>query len=254
MKYNTYCFKAFAAEKFLDPVKAKGLIQRCIKLECSAGDPECDISEVVDNTGDEEFTALRNELNDIRNILLISRLLHFHRKIANVKLNIKRREKQLFKPIIRIFQNSSVLAELLPVISNYIMQKREVVGNSLHSFLYKQIKDIIKDQKKLMVPNSLIWGLIKSNLQGQDIPGKPLSCDTQEFGIISQKEIFETLRDVFGTKHKKTNGIRHQIFDTSRLKRLSKVYDLATEIKVSQTEDDAPHHQGRMGRIGRMWG
>ena len=244
MKFNTYCFKAFAAEKFLDPSKAKGLIQRCIKLECSVGDPEYDISEVVDKTGDEEFTVLRNELNDMRNILLISRLLHFHHKIANVKLNIKRREKQLFKPIIRIFQNSSVLAELLPVISNYIIQKREVVGSSLHAFLYRQIKDIIKDQKKLMVPNSLIWGLIKANLQGQDIPGKPLSCDTSEFGIISQKEIFETLRDVFGTKHKKTNGVRHQLFDPSKLKRLSKIYDLATEIKVSQDEDEVPAPSG----------
>ena len=166
------------AEKFLDPAKAKGLIQRCIKLECSAGDPAYDISEIVDNTGDEEFTALRNELNDIRNILLMSRLLHFHQKIPNVKLNIKRREKQLFKPIIRIFQNSSVLAELLPVISNYIVQKREVVGTSLHAFLYRQIKDIIKAQKTLEIPNSVIWGVIKANLQGQDIPGKPLSCDT----------------------------------------------------------------------------
>ena len=206
----------------MDPLKAKGLIQRCIKLDCSAGDSEYDISEVVDKTGDEGFAVLRNELNDIRNILLISRLLHFHHKIPNVKLNIKRREKQLFKPIIRIFQNSSVLDELLPVISNYIIQKREVVGNSLHAFLYRQIKDIIQDQKKLMIPNSLIWGLIKANLQGQDIPGKPLSCDTSEFGIISQKEIFETLRDVFGTKHKKTNGIRHQIFDPSKLKRLAR--------------------------------
>jgi hypothetical protein len=252
MKYNTFCFKAFAAEKFLDPVKAKGLIQRCIKLECSVGDPECDISEVVDKTGDEEFTVLRNELNDMRNILLISRLLHFHYKIGNVKLNIKRREKQLFKPIIRIFQKSNVLRELLPVISNYIIQKREVVGSSQHAFLYKQIKDIIQDQKTLMLPNSLIWNEIKANLHGEDIPGKPLSCDTPEFGIISQKEIFETLRDVFGAKGKKNNGVRHQLFDLSKLKRLSKVYDLATEIKVFKTKTILPHKQGRIGRIGRM--
>ena len=101
----------------------------------------------------------------------------------------------------------------------------------------------------------MIWGVIKANLHGEDIPGKPLSCDTSEFGIISQKEIFETLRDVFGAKGKKTNNIRHQLFDPSKLKRLSKVYDLATEIKVSQTEDkDTLHNQGRNGRIGRMWG
>ena len=66
----------------------------------------------------------------------------------------------------------------------------------------------------------------------------------QEFGIISQKEIFETLWDVFGAKGKKSNGIRHQLFNLSKLKRLSKVYDLATEIKVSQDEDDVPAPSG----------
>ena len=54
------------------------------------------------------------------NTLLVFRLLHFHEKIPDIKLNIKRREKQLFKPIIRIFQNSKALVELLPVISKYV--------------------------------------------------------------------------------------------------------------------------------------
>ena len=130
------------------------------------------------------------------------------------------------------------------MISNYIVQKREVVGSSLHAFLYSKIKDIIKAQKTLEIPNSVIWGIIKASLQGQDIVGKPLSCDTQEFGIISQKQIFETMSDVFGAKGKKVKNIRHQLFNLPRLKRLAKVYDLATEIKVSQNEDDIPAAPG----------
>jgi hypothetical protein len=71
MKFNTYCLKAFAAERFLDPVNAKGLIQRCIELQCYAGDPRYDIAEVTDETGAEEFQELKDELNDMRNILLV---------------------------------------------------------------------------------------------------------------------------------------------------------------------------------------
>jgi hypothetical protein len=80
MKFNTYCVKAFAAERFLDPVNAKGLIQRCIELQCYAGDPRYDIAEVTDETGAEEFQDLKDELNDMRNILLVVRLLHFTKK------------------------------------------------------------------------------------------------------------------------------------------------------------------------------
>ena len=46
-------------------------------------------------------------------------------KIPDIQLNIENREKQLFKPIVRIFQNSKeVLDELLPVISNYLKPEK----------------------------------------------------------------------------------------------------------------------------------
>jgi hypothetical protein len=125
LKFNTYCLKAFAAERFPDPITAKGFIQRCIELKCFAGDPEYDIVEVMDDSGADEFKELKKELHDMHNLLLAFRLLHFHETIRDVKLNIKRREKQLFKPIIRLFQNAEVLNELLSVISSYVTQKRE---------------------------------------------------------------------------------------------------------------------------------
>ena len=79
--------------------------------------------------------------------MLIARLLHFPEKIPDVKLNIKRREKQLFKPIIRIFQNAKTLDELLPVISKYVTQRREANFSTLHAFLYRAVRDMIKSRK-----------------------------------------------------------------------------------------------------------
>ncbi|CAN5376909.1 hypothetical protein BH18THE2_BH18THE2_25060 [soil metagenome] len=55
MKFNTYCFKAFAAERFPDPTKAKGFNQRVIELQCSSGNPQHDIAEVTDETGAKSF-------------------------------------------------------------------------------------------------------------------------------------------------------------------------------------------------------
>ena len=130
LKFNTFSFKAFAAEKLPDSVKAKGFKQRIIVLPCVYGSPKYDISEVANPAGEEEYQQLLDELLDTRNTLLVYRLLHFKDKIPDIKLNIQNREKQLFKPVLRVFQNTQTLNELLPVISKYISQRRE--NNATH--------------------------------------------------------------------------------------------------------------------------
>ncbi|HJS81987.1 MAG TPA: hypothetical protein VJ742_04045, partial [Nitrososphaera sp.] len=45
--FNTFCFKAFAAERLPDSVKAKGFNQRVIEIPCFYGFPNFDITEVV---------------------------------------------------------------------------------------------------------------------------------------------------------------------------------------------------------------
>jgi hypothetical protein len=229
---NTFSFKAFAAERFPDPFKAKGFNQRVLEMQCYYGDPEQDIAEVANPAGAEEFQLLLNELEETRNLLLAYRLLHFHEVIPDIKLNIKGREKQLFKAVIRVFQSSEVLKELLPVISNYVTQKREANDASFHAFLYRAIVDIIRDQKTTTLPSRLIWNYIMGNLEATEIPGRNLSCETTEFGVISQKEITQTLEHVFGTKNKKTEGIKHLVFNTAKLQRLGKVYDLSVQVEV----------------------
>jgi hypothetical protein len=167
LKLNTFCWKAFAAESFPDPVKAKGFIQRCIEIQCSFGNPKLDITEVTNPAGEAEFQDLLDELNETSNILLMVRLLHFHSVIHDVKLNIRGREKQLFKPVIRIFQKTDILAELLPVVRNYIIQKREANKSSLQAFLYRIIKELIRDQDSTRLESHLIWGYIKITYRWQ---------------------------------------------------------------------------------------
>jgi len=144
LKFNTFCFKAFAAEKLPDSVKAKGFNQRTIELPCVYGSPKYDISEVVNPAGEDEYQQLLDELLDTRNTLLVYRLLHFKDKIPDIKLNIQNREKQLFKPVLRVFQKTeTTLNDLLPVISKYISQRRQSNANTQHAFLYRTIRDLV---------------------------------------------------------------------------------------------------------------
>jgi hypothetical protein len=252
LKFNTFCFKAFAAERFPDPIKAKGFNQRVIELQCSSGDPDKDIAEVTNPAGEEEFQHLLDELNEMRNLLLVCRLLHFNEKIPDIKLDIKGREKQLFKSVLRIFQNTQALNELLPVISNYVVQKREANYSTLHAFQYRIIKDLITSEGKSEFASRYIWDYIKANLQGEESPGKALSYESSEFGTITQKDITQTYEHIFGAKTKKVNGVRMLEFDLTKLERLGKVYDLTIDIKVLKGGGEDSSSE-KLGSLGSDW-
>ena len=74
-------------------------------------DPEYDITEIINPAGDERQSQLLEELNEIRKLLLIFRLVKQNEPIPDIKLNIKNRDKQLCKPLLRLFQDSELLVK-----------------------------------------------------------------------------------------------------------------------------------------------
>ena len=142
-----FASRPLSAERLPDSVRAKGFNQRIVELKCSVGQPRFDISEILDTGGDEQFQYLLDELNATHNLLLAYKLVHFHDKIPNIKLNISNREKQLFKPILRLFQNTNTFNDLLPVVSELISRRRERSINSLESVLYDTVMKLVKIQK-----------------------------------------------------------------------------------------------------------
>jgi hypothetical protein len=175
------------------------------------------------------------ELDELQNLLLAYRLLHFRDKIPDTKLNIQNREKQLFKPVLRIFQNAETLNDLLPVISRYVSQKRESNTNTFHAFLYRTITELIKEQERIEIESSLIWNYITEILHREFNPNKKLSYESSEFGTISQKGMTETLLQVFGAKYSPNKREKRKlIFDLAKLERVGKLYDLALEVQVGK--------------------
>jgi hypothetical protein len=84
---------------------------------------------------------------------------------------------------------------------------------------------------------ALIWRTITNLLPGEEIPNKKLSYESSEFGTISQKEITQILKEVFGAKPPKRHGNSNRlIFDIDKLKRLGKIYDLSVEVKVATSD------------------
>ena len=246
-KFNAYCFKAFAAERLPDPQIAKGFLQRIVELKCVAGFPDYDISEVVD-PGDDEELGLHDELVELRNLIFCyCRLLHYKDRIPNIKLNIRNREKQLFKPVLRVFYGTKTFNKLLPVISNFVTQKRQAKVDSYHSFLFQLIKKMIIEHNSAILQSNDIWETFKEEVDWKPIPNKPQTIDTVEFGKSHRKNSIKSCRMYLEPKPPKRHGkARSLAFDTYILDKMSRVYDVDVDIQVQEGDVKG----GTLGTLG----
>ena len=251
-KYNSFCFKAYTAERTPDPVKGKGFIQRIVKLQCSAGLPQYDILEVTNPAGDDKLQVLLDELYDVRKVLFCyCRLLHHNDKIPDIKLNLRNRENQLFKPVLKVFQGTKTFDELLPVLTKYVNDKRSEKYNSYHACLYKIVGRLLDDDFKQRGQNIIplksytIWSFLMIDLEGSEIPHRPLSFESADFGTISQKGVTQTLIDVLGAKKPNRHGeSRILLFDKSKFDRQRKLYNL-DEIKIREEKEEEEDVDGQ---------
>ena len=137
--------------------------------------------------------------------------------------------------MIRLFQNEECLSEILKVVSEYISKKRAASVDSLHAYLYRTMKKMMVSQDTAEFESSDIWQRIKYDLQGSEVKGKPMSYDTEDFGILSQKKIIGILKDVFGAEPPRHTGTTKKlIFNKNKFDRLDSVYNLELEVRVGR--------------------
>jgi hypothetical protein len=237
-----YCFKIFASERIPNKIKSKGFLERIIPLKSISGDPQYDISEVVNDAGDEQFKKLYEELMNTRKLLLMYRLLHHNDPIPDVKLNIKNRYKQLTKPLIRLFQNSESLDGIIKSLSKYLIEKNEEKINSLDSGLLFLIIDLVAKHSTILY-NDQIWEEIKKRFRGTEIADKPYSYYCQEYGTISKSKIRSICESKFDAKeHKDEKRGRGLIFNQGTLNKLTANYSIIEGIKIIKEDPTKRKH------------
>jgi hypothetical protein len=248
--YYTYGFKAFAAERSPDSTKAKGFKSRTVEINCIADIPDSDLSEVLNPASADEFVSQRNQLFELRNLLFCYKLLHCHDKIPNINLNISNREKQLFKPLIRLFQGTKTQSTLLNVISHFVNERRNANADTLVSMLYTIVCDQVA-QFGTIIESHKIWEAVKESTKGSDIPYKPRSCETAEFGTISEKGIIEAIKDNFKAKPPKHHSDKRQLeFNLDFLARLEPKYSFKT-IEVKEEGETFEAYESYEAYVGR---
>lgn len=63
-------------------------------------------------------------------------MIHYDDKIPDVQLSIRNRDKQLSKPLIRLFSNTKAIKDIITTLSKFLSEKNDKKLNSLDtSFL-----------------------------------------------------------------------------------------------------------------------
>lgn len=265
--YNTFCFKAWTAEQAPNTNKAKGLRDRTFDFHCTSGSPEYDIQEVTNPAGDLEFIALLNELNHNRKLLFAFRLLHYQDPLPNIELSVKNREKQLCKPLLRLFQNAKCQGEIGEALADKIAEKRGIKLDTLEAKILSVIVTFIiraenqREQRKLtgednkqwvltplgpnQIPTSELFEEVRQHLGGEYRRDKDKSFDTEEHGVMSHDKIRRICVDKFGAEPKRsTGGLRYFDFKKVKLEKSKAAYAFPGKVvilekNVSESGSDA---------------
>jgi hypothetical protein len=245
----TYCLKIMIAEKSLNKLKAKGLLDRTLQTSVFPGDTEYDIKEV---TNDQERAShldrARAELLDFRKLMLMYRLIHFKDPIIDLDVGVKRRNKELCKPQIRLFYGTIVQKEVEDTFQIFLDLRNDKRSRSIEAMLIPIIIKLVEEEGNT-ITSSRIWDKIRSELTGE--------CNGVDEFITSEHTLYRNtvskiLEDKFGGEIKHGNKGNSVTFYLDKLTRVEKSYDTDFKIKCTSKnvlEEESEGSEGNEGTV-----
>ena len=230
--YWTFGLKVLATDSatYGSSARLKGLGDLMLPVRCMQGaNPTHDINEVVGHGGDSKYEALHSELLELRNRLLIFRLLHFQERIPHVKLLVTGAEKQLCQPLVRLYRNTKALTDVTSALGLLIAERRRQNRDTLVGELFNIVYALAL-ANGYHVTNAQVWQTLQETLPGQEMGDKAQSYSTEAFGVVSKKQAFKIMQDMFyGVPTRdKERGFK---FEKSVLERLATTYGGAAQGK-----------------------
>jgi hypothetical protein len=247
----------------------KGILDRSFVHNFVIGDVKYNIKDVTRGAGDPKFKRLFDELVHIRKLLFVFRMVRHNDVIPDVKLNIKHRNEELAKPLLRLFSyrdDSPISLERIRLaLSKFILGDNESRKNSMEARLYEAIKELHAERinetdtslSKSDLPdywftNESIFAKVKELIEGQDIAHKESVFYTVEYGPVSHSKITTLYKsklkaDRFLIRLKEGHVKRGLKFSIEWLDRLRLYYAVPQEIEFVTPVTDVTDHRGTEG-------
>jgi hypothetical protein len=160
---------------------------------------------------------------------LIYKLLHHFDAVPDISLNnIKGREAQLFKPLLKIFQGTKSFEELRKVVWEYVKERREVKVDTFHVRVHDSVIELIARCNSVELEIIDICSTVIENTSSEPVPNHPKTYTSEEFGDITVAEIRNICIQVLEAKpstHRHTS--RKLIFNLENLKQFEQSFSFA---------------------------
>ena len=242
--FYPYCMKIIIAEKSPGERKAKGLLDRSFKIKTYKGFPKFDIKEVRNPQGTKQRQVQQDEINNLRKLLLMLKLLHFKDPLPEVDIGLDGRDKELCKPILQLFYGLRAKPETLEEIEKafqyFLDIKNERKKNSLEAMIYPIVINAIS-QFGNEIETRQLWISILESLEGEGDANKPSIFYSSDFGKLYRNTITKMICDKFGAemKHKENGNVL--VFNDYIFK-VGKLYSDSNRIQTRLKTDspDAP--------------
>jgi hypothetical protein len=191
---------------------------------------ELDIKEIMNPQGDPNRAREYNRLIAFRKLMLIYRLIHFKDPIADIDINVQRRNKELCKPCIQLFYGTPIQEKIEQTFQSFLDIKNSKRARSIEAILIPLIIELV-EKEGYQVSSVRIWEFIKENILGE-------SYGSDEYHIadytLYRTTITKLLEDKFGAEPPKlTRKGSIVVFNLDHLRKIQKSYDIDVGIKTT---------------------
>jgi len=222
--FRTFCFKACASEQ-ISPIK--GFNERFLFIPMVEGTPQKEWADI----SKEDLARLR----ELRSMLLKWRMLSRNWDLPEVKLIVKGRLKELWKPILQITSGLTAFDGLFKFVEDQRTERVSTKQNTLEGHIVKTVVDLFNESKEPLdyIPFQTIWNELRFDLDGKIDDRKPHVMDTSEFFEVSKNKIGYRLREVLSGKSKPVREkdsegkdviVKAYVFDQVKLRRIARKY------------------------------
>ena len=251
--YYPFGLKVMIRERSLSEDKAKGLLDRSFKVNTYKGSPKYKIKEIRNPQGNAEKQRLLDEINDLRKLLLMYRLIHFKDPLKEVDVGLDGRDEELCKPLLQLFYSlgasEQTQKELEETLKHFLDIKNERKEHSIEALVYPIIANLISQYGK-EISTAIIWTAITNSIEGSfdkyvgkndvEYVKNPNIYHTDDYDNLNRNTIISMIRDKFGAelKHKENGNVL--IFNVESFIKIGKIYGKIDGIQTKLIEADAP--------------
>lgn len=244
--YFTFCHKWLAMEEIPDEREIRGVLDRSFIFNFLVGDVQYNIKDVVKDEDSELF----RELSDLRKLLFVFKILHQKDEFEDIKLNIKNRNAELTKPLLRLFNGSECLESIRESLSILINEKSKIKSNSTESKLLEALNGLIMDnynenKEVYQFTNEEIFNALKTAMDGLDNnwdDGTYKTFITPDGLHVSKKKITQLLKSKFNAVPDKIYeyGTTKRVIRVNKtwLEKLGKQYEVIDEIRILRSKPE----------------